>query len=215
MPVSVAYRPALINLTGVPLGQSAQWCCDGHLAKVTEAMGAKEQGAQHTSGRWIVSVRTLSFVRNGDDILLMKRAAHKRIFPNQYNGVGGHIERDEDPLTSAVREIAEETGLAVRDVRLRAIHNIDTGHETGILLFVFTAWSDSRETVDGDEGTLHWIPRQAVADLPVVEDLPLILPRILDMGPDDPPLFAHIQYDEADQIVMRYASTGSERLERD
>jgi len=178
-------------------------------------MGALEQGAQHTDGRWIVSVRTLSFVCSGDDVLLLKRAAHKRIFPNRYNGVGGHVERHEDPLTSAVREIAEETGLAVRDVKLRAVHNIDTGHDSGIVLFIFTAWSDSRETVDSDEGTLHWIPRQAIADLPVVEDLPLILPRILTMGPHDPPLFAHVSYDAADRIVLRYAIEENDEREHD
>ncbi len=184
-------------------------------AEIAEIMGAQEQGAQHTSGRWLVSVRTLSFVCNGDDVLLIKRAAHKRIFPNRYNGVGGHIERDEDPLTSAVREIAEETGLDVYDVTLRAVHNIDTGHDTGIVLFVFTAWSHSRATKDCDEGTLHWVPRQAIAELPVVEDLPLILPRILAMGPHDPPLFAHVSYDQADQIVIRYASEERGGIELD
>ncbi|MEL6271862.1 MAG: hypothetical protein AAFR22_18795, partial [Chloroflexota bacterium] len=51
-------------------------------------MGAKEQGADATQGRWLVIPRTLCFVLNGDDVLLMKRAAHRRVFPNRYNGAG-------------------------------------------------------------------------------------------------------------------------------
>src|SRR5262245_52850594 len=72
-------------------------------------MGAVEQGANATQNRWLTIPRTLCFVLNGNDVLLMKRAPHKRVFPNRYNGVGGHIERDEDPLASARREIKEET----------------------------------------------------------------------------------------------------------
>src|SRR4030095_8613577 len=91
------------------------------------AMGANQQGANATQGRWLTIPRTLCFVTNGDDVLLMRRAPHKRVFPNQYNGVGGHIERDEDVYASAKREILEETGLQVDNLRLRAIYNIDAG----------------------------------------------------------------------------------------
>jgi len=167
-------------------------------------MGAKDQGANATEGRWLVIPRTLCFVLNGDDILLMKRSPHKRIFPNRYNGVGGHIERDEDPLTSARREIKEETGISVRNLRLRAVYNIDADEATGVMLFVFTAESDSREVISTDEGTLHWIPRLEIDKLDLVEDLLHILPRILAMQPAEPPLFVHVSYDSNDIIRMRF-----------
>lgn len=168
-------------------------------------MGAYEQGASATDGRWLTIPRTLCFVLNGDDVLLMKRGAHRRVFPNRYNGVGGHIERDEDPLTSARREIREETGLNVTDLHLRAVYNIDAGETTGIILFVFTARSQTRQVQPNDEGTLHWIPRGAVMSLDLVEDLPHLLPRILTGGDGAPPLFIHVSYDPNDVIVMRYA----------
>ncbi|MBL8118637.1 MAG: NUDIX domain-containing protein, partial [Anaerolineae bacterium] len=93
-------------------------------------MSASEQGADATAGRWLTIPRTLCFVMNGSDVLLMKRSPHKKIFPNRYNGVGGHIERNEDPLSSARREILEETGLEVHDLQLRAVYNIDANQET-------------------------------------------------------------------------------------
>jgi len=169
-------------------------------------MGANQQGANATQGRWLTIPRTLCFVVNEDAVLLMKRAAHKRVFPNQYNGLGGHIERDEDPLNSAKREIHEECGLALDDLQLRAIYNIDAGEETGIVLFVFVAFSDTREVVDDSgEGTLHWIPVDQILDYDLVEDLPLILPRVLPMKAGDAPLFVHVSYNPDDKIKMQFA----------
>lgn len=168
-------------------------------------MGSQEQGADAVEGRWIVIPRTLCFVTNGDDVLLMKRSPHKRVFPNQYNGLGGHIERGEDPLAGARREIREEAGLDVREVRLRAVNHIDAGKTSGILLFVFTAISDTREVTANDEGTLHWIRIADVSALDLVEDLPVLLPRVLSMGETEPPLFIHVSYDEDDVIQLRVA----------
>jgi 8-oxo-dGTP diphosphatase len=169
-------------------------------------MGANQQGADATQNRWLTIPRTLCLVLNGSDMLLMKRAPHKRVFPNQYNGVGGHIERDEDPLSSAKREILEETGLTVTNLQLRAVYNIDAKAATGIILFVFTAESNSREVTANDEGTLHWIPQQTVTEIDLVEDLPIILPRILRMNDGDTPLFVHVSYDQHDHIQMHFAN---------
>ena len=170
-------------------------------------MGANQQGADATQNRWLTIPRTLCFVLNGSDILLMKRAPHKRVFPNRYNGVGGHIERYEDPLTSARREIFEETGLSVHDLRLCAIYNIDAGASTGIVLFVFIAQSESRDVIANDEGTLHWIPQANLLEYDLVEDLPIILPRILAMDTSTDPFFVHVSYDKNDQIQMFFADT--------
>lgn len=173
-------------------------------------MGASEQGAELTDDRWVTMPRTLSFVMNGDDLLLIKRAAHKRIFPNQYNGLGGHIERDEDPYSGALREIAEESGLQVHSLRLRSIHNIDAGGATGILLFVYTAISDSREArQDCPEGELEWIAKDRVFELDLVEDLPELLARVFAMENDQPPMNAHVSYDAADNIVLRFCEERS------
>ncbi len=167
-------------------------------------MGANEQGATATEGRWLVIPRTLCFVFNGDDVLLMKRGAHRRVFPNQYNGLGGHIERDEDPLTGAKREIKEESGLDVHEVRLRSVHNIDTDQATGIMLFVYTAQSHSRDVVDdSDEGTLEWVPLANLAEYDLVEDLPLLLPKIANQD-ETVPFSVHVSYDDQDEITMRF-----------
>ena len=168
-------------------------------------MGATEQGADATDNRWLTIPRTLCFVVNGDDILLMKRSPHKRVFPNRYNGLGGHIERDEDPLTSARREILEEAGIAVDSIEMRAVYNIDSGAATGIILFVFVCTTSERDTQPCDEGSLHWVKINDMMTLDLVEDLPHILPRVLKMTTGDLPIFVHASYDAEDELVMRFA----------
>jgi 8-oxo-dGTP diphosphatase len=171
-------------------------------------MGATDQGADASSAHWMTIPRTLCFIANGGDVLLIKRAAHKRVFPGRYDGIGGHLERDEDPRSGAIREIREETGLTARDLRLRGISNIDAGQDVGILLFIFTAVSDSRVLADCDEGTLHWVPIADAHNLPLVEDLPILLPRLFGPNASDVPFFARVWYDSSDQMMLTFAGEG-------
>lgn len=169
-------------------------------------MGASAQGIAPDS--WTVSPRTLVFIRNGSDVLLMKRAAHMRVFPGRYNGVGGHIEPNEDALSSALREVEEETGLKtdqIRDIRLRGITYINAKQPVGIILFIFTAWSVSRTLGETEEGALHWVALEKAHKLPLVEDLPVLLARLFGPEASDALFFAQVGYDEQDRMVMIFA----------
>jgi len=168
-------------------------------------MGQQDQGVQKSVNRYKAVPRTLCFITHGQDVLLLRGAPTKRIWPNKYNGVGGHVEADEDILTSALREMKEETGLDVADVRLRGIINVDAGQETGILVFVFTARALGREVTPSREGMLEWIRQAQVTTVDLVEDLPQLLPRVLAMQPDEPPFYARYHYDEQDKLVMTFA----------
>jgi len=157
------------------------------------------------SGRYQVFPRTLCFVIHGDHILMLRGASDKPIWPNLYNGVGGHVEPDEDVRSAALREIREETGLEVSDLQLRGVINIPTAvHNTGVLLFVFTATTDTWEVHPSEEGTLEWVPLDEVTRLKLVEDLPMLLPRVLgEKGAV--PFFAHYHYDEHDRLQVTFA----------
>jgi 8-oxo-dGTP diphosphatase len=155
--------------------------------------------------RYTVIPRTLVFIIRADRVLLLRGAPTKRIWANKYNGIGGHIERDEDVYAAARREVREETGLAVDDLRLAGLINIDGEQPTGILLFVFTATSRSGDPIPSEEGSLEWISRDQLAQLDLVEDLPTILPRALDLPPAAPPFFAHYHYDDREQLVIQFS----------
>jgi 8-oxo-dGTP diphosphatase len=168
-------------------------------------MSRDDQGITRSWGRHRVIPRTLCFVMHESQVLLLRGAPHKRLWAGHYNGVGGHVESGESIDAAVLREVKEETGLAVRDLRLRGIVHIDIGDPVlGVLVFVFTAVALETEVSPSVEGMAEWLP---VADLPVadmVEDLPVLLPRVLAMDTVDPPFFAVYSYDERDRLVITF-----------
>jgi 8-oxo-dGTP diphosphatase len=156
-------------------------------------------------GRYVVYLRTLCFITHGDDLLLLRGAADKRIWPGQYNGVGGHVKPDEDVRTAALREIQEETGLTVGDLHLRGVINVPADVEnTGVLVFVFTARAQSRDVRASEEGKPEWVPLDRVYEYDLVEDLPILLPKVLARAPGAPPFFAVYAYDENGRLVVSF-----------
>lgn len=169
-------------------------------------MGKSDQGVAQSRHRYQVIPRTLCFITHNGDVLLLLGGPHKRIWAGRYNGVGGHVEQGEDIYTATMREVEEETGLQVHDLRLRGVVHADAGDpEVGILFFVFTAISTGRETAPCPDGTLEWWPADALPTEKMAEDLPVLLPKVLAMGPTDPPFFAAYHYDAADRLVIRFA----------
>ncbi|MCI0396585.1 MAG: NUDIX domain-containing protein [Chloroflexi bacterium] len=169
-------------------------------------MGRNDQGVRGGRPRYQAIPRVLVFLRHGPDVLLLQGAPDKRLWANLYNGVGGHVEAAEDVYTAASREVTEETGLVVSDLSLKAVVNIDAGEpDAGILMFVFTGWSQRRQFKPSAEGELRWVPADQVSRYELVEDLAWLLPRVLAMPPDAPPLFLHYGYDSADRLVIQSA----------
>jgi 8-oxo-dGTP diphosphatase len=140
----------------------------------------KNQQQKILPGRYQVIPRTLIFIRNHDEILLIKGAADKKIWPGLYNGIGGHIERGEDILTAAKRELFEESSIQNIDLELRAVIIIDVEEETGISMFVFSGQTNSTQTINSEEGALEWIKLDQLADFPLVEDLYQLIPLVFN-----------------------------------
>ena len=169
-------------------------------------MGQNDQGLKSGRRRFQAVPRVLVFLRNRNDVLLLKGAPDKRIWANKYNGVGGHVEVGEDVFSAARREVTEETGLNIDALELAAVVTIDAGDPgLGILMFVFMGWSDSREISPSHEGELHWAPVDRLPKAELVEDLEWLLPRLLTGRDGDPPLFLHYSYDAKDELVIRAA----------
>lgn len=151
----------------------------------------------------LVIPRVLCFLFSGEDVLLLRHAPDRPDWPCRYNGIGGHVEPGEDVLSAALREIAEEAGVPVADLRLRGvIHVAPNGAEPGVMLFVFTARALSRDVRPSDEGTPVWVPLRELYAVDVLEDVPVILERVLAMGPEAPPFFGVSSQDREGRIRL-------------
>ena len=167
-------------------------------------MGREDQGIQKSMHRYQAIPRVLCFVLHKDSVLLLRGAPTKRIWPNRYNGLGGHVERHEDVYTAALREIHEESGLDVTNLRLRGIVNIDAGEPVGIILFIFLADAVTLTPRPSEEGTLEWVLLENLGQYDLVEDIEVILPRLLEADKRGDVFFAHYTFDEEDTLRITW-----------
>ncbi len=166
-------------------------------------MPQSDQGT--TQDRYTVIPRTAIFLRRGELYLLLKGAPTKRLWANKYNGIGGHVERGEDVLSSAKRELFEETGLTA-DLWLCGTVIVDAGDaDAGIGLYIFSGECLEGDPIPSSEGTAEWIRYNAINELPVVEDLPVLLSKIHGMQRGDPPFSARSFYDEKGKLIVKFA----------
>ena len=148
--------------------------------------------------------RTLIFITRGDEILLLKGAPDKRLWAGLYNGIGGHIEQGEDVLSAARRELFEETGLSPTNLRLCGTITINTGQDPGVGIFVFQGICPQLEIIPSREGILEWASISKIDQMPLVEDLYQLIPRVLSMQPGEQPFSAHYSYNEKGKMIIKF-----------
>ncbi|WP_305789514.1 NUDIX domain-containing protein [Symbioplanes lichenis] len=123
------------------------------------------------------------FIRRGGRLLVLRRSATRKYAANVVHPVGGKVEPDEDPFTAAQREVVEETGLSVTNMRLEAVlldltPVPDEPHNW--LIYHFSADSASGEPHQTDEGELVWMTPAEFLRQPLHPSLQGIAEHILD-----------------------------------
>lgn len=120
------------------------------------------------------------FLNNNQEILLLKRASHKKWYSNCWDTVAGKIEKEESPEEALKREIQEELGITHFDILKKEQANLyqDGDHQWQVHLFL--CQFPQSTIILNEEHTEHrWVKITQLPDIenispPLLQDLHIL-----------------------------------------
>ena len=120
---------------------------------------------------------TLVYIEKDEKYLMIHRVKKKNdMNHDKWIGVGGKLEAGESPFDCARRETLEETGAAPLGLKYRGIVTFVSNEFGTEYMHLFTADGYEGEIdYNCDEGTLEWVDKDKVTELPIWEGDKLFL----------------------------------------
>ncbi len=114
-----------------------------------------------------MKLATLCYVQDGNQTLMLHRTKKENdMHEGKWNGLGGKLEPGETPEECVVREVKEESGLDIKNPRLRGFITFPAFSKfEDWYVFMFTANEFSGKLIESSEGHLEWISNENVLDL--------------------------------------------------
>ena len=110
---------------------------------------------------------TLCYIRRDGQYLMLHRVKKENdINHDKWIGIGGKFENKESPEDCLLREVKEETGLTLTSYAYRGLVTFVSDRYETEYMHLFTADRFEGTLIDCDEGTLEWVPKEKVPDLP-------------------------------------------------
>jgi 8-oxo-dGTP diphosphatase len=149
-------------------------------------------------------VGTLGYVvdHSKEKVLMVHRNARKSDqHLGKYNGLGGKLEKNEDPASGMKREIKEEAGIDVIDMKLKGVINwtgFGPNGEDWLGFIFYIHQFEGKPFIENEEGDLSWEDISKLHKLPMWEGDKHFLPLVFD---EDPRVFyGYMPYENAKPI---------------
>ena len=113
---------------------------------------------------------TLCYIEQDGKYLMMHRIKKENdVNKDKWVGVGGHFESGEAPEECLLREVKEETGLTLTEWKFRGIVTFLSDKWPDEYMCLYTAVGFEGEMISCSEGTLEWVEKSKVTELPIWE----------------------------------------------
>ena len=143
-----------------------------------------------------VELNVLCLIHKDDQYLLQDRV---KADWKGYTLPGGHIEPGESIVDAVVREMKEETGLTVLNPKLCGVKQFPI-KDGRYLVFLFVADRFSGEIVSSEEGAMHWVKKEDLSKVNLVNDFIELLEVMLDENLSE---FQYVVEDGSWKVVQR------------
>ncbi len=124
--------------------------------------------------------------KDGIKYLMLQRGASKKFMPGVWMAPGGKLDPGEGLFACARREIREETGLEIKNLRIWA-RGVSQVYNPGIELHYTLIDADlagGTLTPEADNGELHWLKPEEILKLDnLLGELPHLLPHLFENRP--------------------------------
>lgn len=123
------------------------------------------------------------FIRKDGKYLLMKRSPDKKYAPNKIHPFGGKMDKDENPYVGAVREVGEEVGIEIENLKLEAViyeQMPDKNLKANWMVFYFSADYKSGKVIKSEEGVVVYLTADEIKESDLFPSVKVIIDHILN-----------------------------------
>lgn len=118
----------------------------------------------------MINTSLIYIEKDGKYLMLHRTKKENDANKDKWIGIGGKLEAGESPFDCARREVKEETGLTVNELRYRGIVTFVSDEYPTEYMHLFHTWCFDGELKDAcDEGVLEWIDKKKLLSLPIWE----------------------------------------------
>lgn len=132
-------------------------------------------------GERFITITLECFVKKDGKYLMLHRNKNKRIMPDVWMAPGGKREFNEGLFEAARREIMEETGLEIKNLRVKATGNAylkDLNQEL-YFHFIVADYAGGKLMQNPKDGKLVWLKPKEIAKLPnLLSEIKKVLPYL-------------------------------------